>query len=63
MRGHPMCVTSELARPAYCCGACPEIDGGGYDCTCRDNPRCLNYRGGSDAAPAAGVPVNFYRNR
>lgn len=27
-------------RPAGCCGACPPILGGGYDCTCVDNPRC-----------------------
>lgn len=28
-------------RPVECCGACPEIFGGGYDCTCKGNPRCL----------------------
>lgn len=27
-------------RPDYCCGRCPGIVGGGYDCTCLDNPRC-----------------------
>lgn len=27
-------------RPDYCCGVCPPIEGGGYDCTCRGNPRC-----------------------
>jgi len=27
-------------RPVYCCGKCPEIVGGGFDCTCRENPRC-----------------------
>lgn len=27
-------------RPARCCGVCPEIEGGGYDCTCAGNPRC-----------------------
>ena len=27
-------------RPTYCCGKCPPIVGGGYDCTCLDNPRC-----------------------
>lgn len=27
-------------RPAGCCGKCPPIAGGGYDCTCEDNPRC-----------------------
>lgn len=21
-------------RPPYCCGKCPPIEGGGYDCTC-----------------------------
>lgn len=27
-------------RPSYCCGVCPPTARGGYDCTCRDNPRC-----------------------
>lgn len=27
-------------RPATCCGVCPPIAGGGYDCTCEGNPRC-----------------------
>ena len=27
-------------RPAGCCGTCPPTLGGGYDCTCADNPRC-----------------------
>ena len=27
-------------RPVGCCGKCPPIVGGGYDCTCEDNPRC-----------------------
>lgn len=27
-------------RPPECCGVCPGIEGGGYDCTCPDNPRC-----------------------
>ena len=27
-------------RPDGCCGTCPPILGGGYDCTCVDNPRC-----------------------
>lgn len=27
-----------------CCGACPEIVGGGIDCTCAGNPRCPNYQ-------------------
>jgi hypothetical protein len=30
-------------RPDYCCGKCPPIVGGGFDCTCRGNPRCENY--------------------
>ena len=30
----------ELFRPATCCGKCPPIAGGGYDCTCEGNPRC-----------------------
>lgn len=29
-----------MSRPARCCGVCPPIYGGGYDCTCRLNPRC-----------------------
>lgn len=35
-------------RPEYCCGVCPPIYGGGYDCTCRGNPRCSNYEGESE---------------
>lgn len=30
-------------RPEYCCGKCPAIVGGGYDCTCKDNPRCKKF--------------------
>lgn len=30
----------ELFRPATCCGKCPPVAGGGYDCTCDGNPRC-----------------------
>ena len=26
-------------RPLWCCGVCPPTTTG-YDCTCRDNPRC-----------------------
>lgn len=38
---HPEdCGCRLIARPAECCGRCPEIAGGGYDCTCKDNPRC-----------------------
>lgn len=29
-------------RPAGCCGKCPPILAGGYDCTCEGNPRCVN---------------------
>ncbi|MEN3123255.1 hypothetical protein [Janibacter sp. LM] len=29
-----------IERPATCCGKCPPIAGGGYDCTCEGNPRC-----------------------
>ena len=32
-------------RPPDCCGVCPPIVGGGYDCTCAGNPRCPNYEG------------------
>jgi hypothetical protein len=35
-------VGREKDRPSECCGACPPIAGGGYDCTCSDNPRCAN---------------------
>jgi len=27
-------------RPTYCCGTCPGIHGGGYDCTCLNNKNC-----------------------
>lgn len=30
----------ELLRPDTCCGKCPPIAGGGFDCTCEGNPRC-----------------------
>lgn len=30
-------------RPVECCGKCPPILGGGYDCTCEGNPRCSKY--------------------
>lgn len=36
-----------VPRPGTCCGACPPIAGGGWDCTCPGNPRC------SVNAPAA----------
>lgn len=31
-------------RPAGCCGVCPPILGGGYDCTCDGNPNCPNHK-------------------
>lgn len=27
-------------RPAGCCGTCPPVLGGGYDCDCASDPRC-----------------------
>lgn len=27
-----------------CCGVCPEIEGGGIDCTCFGNPRCPKFK-------------------
>jgi len=33
-------------RPAVCCGVCPSVARGGFDCTCRGNPNCPNYRAG-----------------
>ena len=35
-------MTETDPRPVGCCGVCPPIVGGGYDCTCTDNPRCPN---------------------
>ena len=35
----------EETRPDECCGVCPPILGGGYDCTCKDNPRCTKNKG------------------
>ena len=32
-------------RPPDCCGVCPPMASGGYDCTCAGNPRCPNYEG------------------
>jgi hypothetical protein len=37
-------VGSDL-RPDECCGVCPGIVGGGYDCTCTGNPRCPKFSG------------------
>lgn len=41
-------------RPDSCCGKCPPIVGGGYDCTCDGNPRCAK-AGTPDDLP--GEPV------
>lgn len=35
----PVCEICD-PRPEGCCGVCPPIVGGGYDCTCQDNPNC-----------------------
>lgn len=43
------------ARPPECCGVCPPILRGGYDCTCADNPRCPGPR------PAPGA-AEYVRN-
>lgn len=37
----PLVLLSE--RPSTCCGACPPILTGGYDCACEHNPRCPKY--------------------
>lgn len=49
------CFTGEFVvwrrrdkRPPECCGKCPPILGGGYDCTCAGNPRCQQRIGGED---------------
>ncbi|WNM74237.1 hypothetical protein SEA_PARASELENE_62 [Mycobacterium Phage Paraselene] len=36
---------NEDVRPDGCCGVCPGIVGGGYDCTCAGNPRCPRFEG------------------
>ena len=33
-------VIRRLKRPMTCCGKCPPILTGGYDCTCEGNPHC-----------------------
>lgn len=39
-------------RPSSCCGVCPPIAGGGYDCTCAGLPGCpANARAVLSAAP------------
>ncbi|WP_154646334.1 hypothetical protein [Timonella senegalensis] len=30
-------------RPDHCCGNCPELARGGYDCTCLHTSACPNY--------------------
>lgn len=40
----------ELLRPATCCGKCPPIAGGGYDCTCEGNPRAEKAEADTDRA-------------
>lgn len=30
----------KIIRPKTCCGTCPELVRGGFDCTCKDNERC-----------------------
>lgn len=37
-------MTAEETRPGGCCGKCPPIEGGGYDCTYAGNPRCPNFK-------------------
>lgn len=32
------------ARPQNCCGVCPPIASGGYDCTCQGNRNCPAFR-------------------
>lgn len=40
-RPTPMTENDEYGpRPDTCCGACPPLARGGYDCTCVGNPRC-----------------------
>lgn len=46
------------ARPANCCGACPEIEGG-YDCTCTGNSRCKRNRLLNDPAKFYGKSGNW----
>lgn len=47
-------------RPAGCCGKCPPIVGGGYDCTCEDNPRCIAQPKPTAAEVLAVHPVDDY---
>lgn len=46
--GGPVCcpkpiadATQTEARPDACCGKCPSIVSGGFDCACEGNPRCV----------------------
>lgn len=44
-------ILSEIAkitRPEECCGVCPPTIDGGYDCTCKDNPRCQEVISGAE---------------
>lgn len=41
-------LANEDVRPDGCCGACPAVVGGGYDCTCAGNPRCPGFEGTED---------------
>lgn len=54
-----MAPTPPYVRPAGCCGVCPPIVGGGYDCTCRGNPRCSTY---TDIVRMAHPPTETIRN-
>ena len=63
MRGHgECCEPAEVTdpRPDSCCGKCPPIEGGGYDCTCDGNPRCAKADTPEewhvDPAPADDLP-------
>ena len=35
-------LRAATGRPSECCGKCPAIEGGGFDCTCKGNPRCTS---------------------
>lgn len=41
-------------RPAECCGKCPPIAGGGYDCTCKGNPRCPKTKSHTERGQVTG---------
>lgn len=57
--------TDNGTRPDGCCGACPPVEVNpdhddceacrtGYDCTCRDNPQCPNYKAPEGSATSDG---------